>query len=83
MRRRSVCDALAAFAIHFQPMAAHSETRGGSGFPEYVLGIASVQMRRCSAYSAQQVMAVPRLAQLVAQFVIFQQDPGRVTGFHQ
>ncbi len=80
MRQPSVLDAFAALAVHFQPMAAHSEARGGSGFPEHVLCVPSLRVRRRSAYRAQQVVVAPLLADLVAQFVIFQQSPTRLTG---
>lgn len=83
MRRRSILSAIAALAVHFQRMAAHSEACGSSGFPENVLRIAAFQVLRRAAIAAQQVMVVSRLAELVAQVVIFQQHPAHQSGFHQ
>ena len=83
MRRGSVLSAFAASAVHFQPMPAHSEPCGYGGFAEHVLHVASFQVCRCSTYRAQQVMVMSLVAELVAQFAVFQQDPTNLIGFHQ
>ena len=80
MRRGSVLYAFNALTVHFQPVAAHSEARSGSGLLEHILRVASFQFIRRSAFPAQQVMVVPLAAELVAQFMILQQDPAYLTG---
>ena len=75
--------AIAAETVHFQPVPAHPKTRPVGGGAQYVLNVAAQQVRGRAADGAEHVMVMPLVAELVAQFAIFQEDPADLLGFHQ
>ena len=75
--------AVGAAAVNFQPMPAHPETRPVDGGAKYILNVAVHQIGGPAADGADHVVVVFLMAELVAEFPVFQEDPADLLVFHQ
>ena len=80
---RSNFDARVAAAVYLQPMTAHLEAGRSRGGTQGFLNVAVREIGRRAAYSAEHVVVVSLVAELVTEFAVFQKNTANLAGIYE